>query len=102
MTAFDRWHIVTSLTFQLHYISPNLGGTGTASPNAATSVFAYVGTPPQLRRASKLIWRQGPFHLVEDIIASSAVSALYGLGPNYIGSFQAPLSGTSYCSLVWI
>ena len=79
--------------FQLHYVSPNLGGGGTASPNAATSVFAYIGTPPQLRRQSKLLWRQGPCHLFEDIISTGTVQFLYSLGPNYIGSFQAPVSG---------
>ncbi|XP_076455501.1 WD repeat and FYVE domain-containing protein 3-like isoform X2 [Babylonia areolata] len=79
-------------TQKLHYISPNLGGGGTASPSAFTSVFAYIGSPPQLRRQSRLSWRQGPLYLLEDIVSSSVVSAIYHLGPTYVGSLQAPLS----------
>lgn len=77
----------------MHYISPNLGGGGTASPSAFTSVFAYIGSPPQLRRQSRLSWRQGPFYLLEDIVTSSVVSSIYHLGPTYVGCLQAPLSG---------
>ncbi|XP_041362357.1 WD repeat and FYVE domain-containing protein 3-like isoform X2 [Gigantopelta aegis] len=76
-------------TQKLHYISPNLGGGGTASPTAFTSVFAYIGTPPQLRHNSRLIFRQGPCHLLEDIVSSTIVQHIYNLGPTYIGSFQA-------------
>ena len=82
-----------AILFQLHYISPNLGGGGTASPSAFTSVFAYIGSPPQLRRQSRLSWRQGPLYLLEDIVSSSVVSSIYKLGPTYVGSLQAPLSG---------
>ena len=81
------------LFLQLHYISPNLGGGGTASPTAFTSVFAYIGTPPQLRRNSRLTFRQGPCHLLEDIISSTTVQHIYSLGPTYIGSFQAAVAG---------
>ena len=83
----------TILRSQLHYISPNLGGGGTASPSAFTSVFAYIGSPPQLRRQSRLSWRQGPLYLLEDIVSSSVISSIYHLGPTYVGSLQAPLSG---------
>ncbi|XP_061175428.1 WD repeat and FYVE domain-containing protein 3-like isoform X2 [Saccostrea echinata] len=76
-------------TQKLHYISPNLGGGGTASPTAFTSVYAYIGSPPQLRRNSRLTWRQGPCHLMEDIISSSVISCIYKLGPTYVGSFQS-------------
>ena len=78
---------------QLHYISPNLGGGGTASPTAFISVFAYIGTPPQLRRQSRLLWRQGPCLMLEDIVTSAVVKNIYALGPTYIGSLQAPLTG---------
>ncbi|CAL1540511.1 unnamed protein product, partial [Lymnaea stagnalis] len=78
---------------KLHYISPNLGGGGTASPTAFTSVFAYIGTPPQLRRQSRLLWRQGPCLMLEDIVSAATVKNLYGLGPTYVGSLQAPLAG---------
>ncbi|KAK7508020.1 hypothetical protein BaRGS_00000985, partial [Batillaria attramentaria] len=85
----DGEHVDTQ---KLHYVSPNLGGGGTASPSAFTSVFAYIGSPPQLRRQSRLSWRQGPFYLLEDIVSTSVVSAIYHLGPTYVGCFQAPLS----------
>ncbi|XP_048248442.1 WD repeat and FYVE domain-containing protein 3-like isoform X1 [Haliotis rufescens] len=84
----DGEHVQTQ---KLHYISPNLGGGGTASPTAFTSVFAYIGTPPQLRRNSRLTFRQGPCHLLEDIVSSSTIQNIYNLGPTYIGSFQAPV-----------
>ncbi|KAI8741991.1 WD repeat and FYVE domain-containing protein 3 isoform X1 [Biomphalaria glabrata] len=76
---------------KLHYLSPNLGGGGTASPTAFTSVFAYIGTPPQLRRQSRLLWRQGPCLMLEDILTSNVVKSIYALGPTYVGSLQAPL-----------
>ena len=78
---------------QLHYISPNLGGGGTASPTAFTSVFSYIGTPPQQRRNSRLTWRQGSFQLLEDIVTSAVVNNMYSLGPTYIGSYQSPVLG---------
>ncbi|XP_023930684.1 WD repeat and FYVE domain-containing protein 3 [Lingula anatina] len=77
-------------TSKLHYISPNIGVGGTASPSAITSVFAYIGTPPVIRKQSRLVWRQGPCHLFEDVISQSAVQTIYQLGPNYVGCFQAP------------
>ncbi|KAL4240237.1 WD repeat and FYVE domain-containing protein 3 [Mactra antiquata] len=83
----DGEHVNTN---KLHYISPNLGVGGTASPTAFTSVFAYIGTPPQLRRPSRLTWRQGPCYLFEDVVSSATVKNMYTLGPTYIGSFQAP------------
>ena len=77
-------------TQKLHYVSPNLGVGGTASPTAFTSVFSYIGSPPQVRRNSKLTWRQGPCHLMEDIVSTNVIRNIYNLGPTYIGSFQSP------------
>ena len=75
---------------QLHFISPYVN-SGTASPaSGPLSVFAYIGTPPALRRQSRLLWRQGPCYLIEDVVAFPVIQALYRLGPNYIGSLQAP------------
>ena len=78
---------------QLHYISANLGGGGggggTTSAGSATSTYAYIGTPPQLRRVSRLVWRQGACHMFEDVLAQGVITQLYQLGPNYVGSFQA-------------
>lgn len=84
----DSHHVNTQ---KLHYVSPNLGAGGTASPTAFTTVFAYIGTPPQLRRQSRLTWKQGPCHLLEDIVSTNTVQTMYQLGPVYIGSFQAAL-----------
>ncbi|ESO89055.1 hypothetical protein LOTGIDRAFT_154132 [Lottia gigantea] len=89
-------------THKLHYISPNLGAGGTASPTAFTSVFCYIGTPPQLRRLSRLTWRQGPCHLLEDIVSTNTITNVYNLGPTYIGSFQAALMESSEVSLPFI
>ncbi|XP_059163899.1 WD repeat and FYVE domain-containing protein 3-like isoform X2 [Physella acuta] len=87
---------------KLHYISPNLGGGGTASPTAFTSVFAYIGTPPQLRRQSRLLWRQGPCFMLEDIVTASIVKNLYQLGPTYVGSLQAPIAEDGEVSAPYI
>jgi len=54
------------------------------------SVFAYIGTPPLLRRQSRLLWRQGPCYLIEDVVAMPVIQMLYRIGPNYVGSLQAP------------
>jgi len=82
------------LMFQLHYISPYVN-SGTASPaSGPMSVFAYIGTPPSLRKLSRLLWRQGPCYLIEDVVAMPVIQTLYRLGPNYVGSLQAP--GTHY------
>jgi hypothetical protein len=43
----------------MHYISQNPGGGGPANLNQATSVYAFIGTPPQWRRHSRLCWKQG-------------------------------------------
>ncbi|XP_064637335.1 WD repeat and FYVE domain-containing protein 3-like isoform X3 [Lineus longissimus] len=88
----DGEHIATQ---KLHYISPNIGGGGNPSAAAVTSVFTFIGTPPQIRKQSKLIWRQGPCHLVEEILSASNLKNIYGLGPNYIGCFQAPVFDNS-------
>jgi len=91
--CFATLQLDFSFSIQLHYISPNLGVGGSASPTAFTSVFGYIGTPPQLRRQSRLTWRQGPAHLLEDVVTASTVKNIYTLGPTYIGSFQSPYLG---------
>ncbi|GIX85506.1 WD repeat and FYVE domain-containing protein 3 [Caerostris extrusa] len=89
-----QWHHLTIvLNRALHYISQNPGG-GAANLTVATSIFGFIGTPPQFRRQSKLLWKQGPCHLVEEVLSPVAIAMLYQLGPCYTGSFQAPtLSG---------
>ena len=60
--------------------------------NVAPYISAYVGTPPNpsYRRCSRLLWRLGPTHLIEEPLSGSTADEMYRLGPNYVGSFQAP------------
>lgn len=74
---------------QVHYISQNPGG-GAANLTVASSVYGFIGTPPAWRRYSRLAWKQGPCHLVEEVLSPQVVATLYQLGPQYMGSFQAP------------
>lgn len=78
-----------SRSFQLHYVSQNPGG-GAANLTVASSVYAYIGTPPSWRRYSKLTWKQGPCHLMEEVLNPQTVNIIYKLGPQYMGSFQSP------------
>ncbi|GLG99384.1 Neurobeachin [Gryllus bimaculatus] len=87
----DGQHVHTQ---KLHYISQNPGG-GAANLTVASSVYGYIGTPPVWRRYSRLVWKQGPCHLVEEVLTPQTVAILYQLGPQYMGSLQAPeLNGT--------
>ncbi|XP_076326045.1 WD repeat and FYVE domain containing 3 bchs isoform X2 [Tachypleus tridentatus] len=85
MTVYlDGKHLSTQ---KLHYISQNPGG-GAANLTIASSVYGFIGTPPQFRRPSTLQWRQGPCLLMEDVLSASTVHLLYKLGPTYIGCLQ--------------
>ncbi|XP_017775866.1 PREDICTED: WD repeat and FYVE domain-containing protein 3 isoform X2 [Nicrophorus vespilloides] len=79
---------------KLHYISQNPGG-GSTNLTVATSVYGFIGTPPAWRRYSKLCWKQGPCHLVEEVLNPTTVNQIYQLGPHYMGSFQAPSNGSN-------
>ncbi|XP_055300472.1 WD repeat and FYVE domain-containing protein 3 isoform X2 [Sitodiplosis mosellana] len=79
-------------TQKLHYISQNPGASST-NLAVASSVFGLIGTPPDYRRQSRLCWKQGVCHLIEDIITPQVVSTIYALGPHYMGSLQAPQLG---------
>ncbi|CAF4851654.1 unnamed protein product, partial [Rotaria sp. Silwood2] len=68
----------------LHYIN-NM----TVPPGNSISTFAYIGSLPIQRVHSGVQWRQGPCFLVDDILSSQIILAMYVAGPNYIGSFQA-------------
>lgn len=78
-------------TQKLHYISPSPGATNLAM--STSSVFSFIGTPPAWRRYSRLCWKQGVCHLIEDIVSAAVVSTIYALGPHYMGSLQAPQLG---------
>ena len=84
------------IILQLHYISPNIGTTS-GSAQSATSIFGYIGTPPQMRRpASQLVWKQGPCMLVEEALSTATVEKIYSLGPNYVGCLQAVPQGNYF------
>eukprot|EP00058_Branchiostoma_floridae_P010550 XP_002596038.1 hypothetical protein BRAFLDRAFT_202950 [Branchiostoma floridae] len=83
----DGKHIGTQ---KLHYIHNYPGGGSNPNPTAITSTYSYIGTPPALHRHSRLLWRLGPAHMFEDVLANSAIHTIHKLGPNYVGSFQAP------------
>ncbi|XP_077999760.1 WD repeat and FYVE domain-containing protein 3-like [Glandiceps talaboti] len=74
---------------KLHYLQTNPGG-GTSSPSNVQSMYSFIGTPPIQHCPSRLLWRLGPAHLFEDVFSGPAVLVIHQLGPNYVGSFQAP------------
>ncbi|XP_043249922.1 WD repeat and FYVE domain-containing protein 3 isoform X1 [Colletes gigas] len=74
---------------KLHYITQVPGG-GAANLTVASPVYGYIGTPPCWRRYSRLAWKQGPCHLVEEVFNSQSIATLFKLGPHYMGSLQAP------------
>ena len=80
-------------TQKLHYISQNPGATSGNNVTMATSVYAFIGTPPSWRRYSRLCWKQGVCHLIEDVLTPQTVTTIYALGPHYMGSLQAPQIG---------
>lgn len=86
---FSSQHMHTQ---KLHYISQN-PGAGSANLTVANSVYSLIGTPPAWRRHSRLCWKQGVCHLIEDIVTPQTVSTIYALGPHYMGSLQAPHLG---------
>lgn len=80
-------------TQKLHYITQNPASGVSTQINTAGSVYAFIGTPPSWRRYSKLCWKQGVCHLIEDVVNPQTVLVIYSLGPNYMGSLQAPQLG---------
>lgn len=78
-------------TVKLHYVHSTPGGSGSANPPVLSTVYAYIGTPPAQRQMASLVWRLGPTHFLEEVLPPSSVTAIYELGPDYVGSFQAVL-----------
>ncbi|CAB1322461.1 unnamed protein product, partial [Coregonus sp. 'balchen'] len=76
-------------TTKLHYIHSSPGGSGSTNPPVVSTVYSYIGTPPAQRQLSNLVWRLGPTHFLEEGLPAASVAAVYELGPNYTGSFQA-------------
>lgn len=54
-------------TQKIQYISLHPGSNYSSSTNPAFSVCAYIGTPPFWRRYSRLCWKQGVCHLIEEV-----------------------------------
>lgn len=48
-----------------------------------------MGTPPAQRQISSLVWRLGPSHFLEEVLPAASVAAIYELGPENVGNFQA-------------
>lgn len=68
-----------------------------------STVYGYIGTPPAQRQLSSLVWRLGPSIFLEEVLPATSAAAIYELGPNYVGSFQAvylPCESTSKTVLV--
>ncbi len=78
----------------MQYISQIAGGN-VANVNISSSVYAFIGTPPQWRRHSKLCWKQGPCVMLEDVASPQLALLLFRLGPHYLGSLQAPQIATT-------
>nr|NP_608968.2 blue cheese [Drosophila melanogaster]AAF52302.4 blue cheese [Drosophila melanogaster] len=85
-------------TQKLHYIAQH-PAAGNASLTSPTQIFGYIGTPPIWRRYSRLCWKQGVCHLIEDVLTQQTVQTIYQLGPHYMGSLQAPQLGKQSESL---
>ncbi|VDO03945.1 unnamed protein product [Rodentolepis nana] len=68
---------------KIHFAPPG-------SASVSTSVCAFVGTPPCQYQPCNLRWRQGPFQLIEEPLTAGQVALIAALGPEYIGSLQAP------------
>ncbi|KAH8413938.1 hypothetical protein KR009_000634 [Drosophila setifemur] len=79
-------------TQKLHYVAQHPGASN-ASLTSAAQIFGYIGTPPIWRRYSRLCWKQGVCHLLEDLLSHQTVQTIYQLGPHYMGSLQAPQLG---------
>ncbi|KAI5732691.1 hypothetical protein M8J76_003102 [Diaphorina citri] len=94
----DGQHIKSQ---KMHYISQNPGGGGVGNVILSSFVYAYIGTPPAWRSVSKLSWKQGACHLIEEVLNPHIITAIYQLGPHYISGLQAPpLQGDCMNALV--
>uniref|UniRef100_T1KMA3 WD repeat and FYVE domain-containing protein 3 n=1 Tax=Tetranychus urticae TaxID=32264 RepID=T1KMA3_TETUR len=83
-TIYVDGHLISSQ--KLHYI--NTASSGTVLNNNQSFVNGFIGTPPQWRKQSRLIWKQGPCHFLEEPLTVNHVMYIHSLGHNYIGSFQ--------------
>jgi len=75
---------------KLNYMNAAPGGGIGGNLASASSVYAWIGTPPAWRRPSRLCWKQGPCLLLEEAVSGQLAGLLWRLGPHYLGSLQAP------------
>ena len=61
------------------------GGVASGNLSLASSVYGYIGTPPNWRRQSRLCFKQGPCILFEEPSSAQLAELLYKLGPHYLG-----------------
>lgn len=85
----DGKHVATC---RLKYIQAAVAGSDSSVISVVPYISAYIGTPPdpKYRRCSRLLWKLGPTHLIEEPLSGAIADEMYRLGPNYVGSFQAP------------
>ncbi|XP_058177691.1 WD repeat and FYVE domain-containing protein 3 [Anopheles ziemanni] len=62
--------------------------TASTTRTMSSCVHAFIGTPPIWRIYSKLNWKQGACHLIDDTFDAASVARVYVLGPHYVGSYQ--------------
>jgi hypothetical protein len=74
-------------THKLHYINSSMQSNQAPS---SMSIHACIGTLPMFRAQSQVVWRQASCYFFEESCTQAQVSALFQMGPNYLGSFQSP------------
>jgi hypothetical protein len=90
-----------SFTLFVNGKSTNVGRLEYPHRTKGATFSAFIGTPPMWRKASRLTWRQGVGHLLEDWVPSSqTVAAMYKLGPEYPGSWQSVKIQTGWWELL--
>jgi hypothetical protein len=73
-----------------HVITISGGGASTLAQSSFCS--AMIGTPPgPFRKQSRLLWRLGATHLIEESLTADIIQLIYRLGAQYSGSFQTPV-----------
>nr|CAH8819280.1 unnamed protein product [Trichobilharzia regenti] len=78
------------------YIGASSASSALGRNIMSSSLCGFIGTPASMRRSSKLLWKIGPFHFIEEPLTANRVAIITKLGPNYMGSFQAVPSMPSF------
>ncbi|CAK9291092.1 unnamed protein product [Gordionus sp. m RMFG-2023] len=64
-----------------------MGSSSSNSSSRFLNLYAFIGSPPILRKFSKLTWQQGPVHLFEESMSHAQIFAIFVKGPSYIGNY---------------